>query len=76
MARRVVITGIRGDWTTGDNLDTVNRLTAGNRMTLEDTAKQTWTYHQASSRGFKRYHYLDAQGGPGRCSSVDVVFLP
>src|SRR5438067_426641 len=27
--QKVSIQGIRGDWTSGDNLDTVNRLTAG-----------------------------------------------
>lgn len=72
----VAIQGVRGDWMAGDNLDTVNRLTAGNAMTLEEAAKQTWTYRQAVSKGFARYQFLDAQGGPGRYTSVDVVFLP
>ena len=69
------IQGVRGDWTSGDNLDTVNRLTAGHRMTLEEASKQTWTYQQAQSKGFTRYQYIDAQGSPGQYTSVDVVFL-
>jgi hypothetical protein len=74
--QKVLIKGIRGDWTSGENLETVNRLTAGNMMTLEDASRQTWTYRQAITRGFTRYQYIDAQGGPGGFTSVDVVFLP
>ncbi len=74
--QNVTIKGVRGDWTSGDNLDTVNRLTAGNQMTLEEASKQTWTYQLAKSKGFSRYQYLDAQGSPGQYTSVDVVFLP
>ena len=70
------IQGVRGDWTSGDNLDTVNRLTTANRMTLEEASKHTWTCQQAMSKGFTRYQYIDAQGGPGQYTSVDVVFLP
>jgi hypothetical protein len=74
--QQVTIKGVRGDWTSGDNLDTVNRLTAGNKMTLEEASKQTWTYQQAMNKGFTRYQYLDSQGSPGQYTSVDVVFLP
>jgi hypothetical protein len=74
--QQVIIKGVRGDWTSGDNLDTVNRLTAGNQMTLEEASKQTWTYQLAQGKGFSRYQYLDAQGSPGQYTSVDVVFLP
>jgi hypothetical protein len=74
--QKVTITGVRGDWTSGDNLETVNRLTPGNQMTLEEASKQTWTYRQAMIRGFTRYQYIDARGGPGQYTSVDVVFLP
>ena len=73
---QVMIKGIRGDWTSGDYLSTVNRLTAGNQMTLEEASRQTWTGQQAMSKGFQRFHFIDAQGTPGRCTSVDVVFLP
>jgi hypothetical protein len=74
--QQATIKGIRGDWTSGDNLDTVNQLTAGGQMTLEDASRQTWTYQQATSYGFRRYQYIDAQGTPGQYTSVDVVFLP
>ncbi len=73
---KVTIKGVRGDWTSGDNLDTVNGLTAGNRMTLEEASKRTWTYRQASGKGFTRYQYIDAQGSPGNYKSVDVVVVP
>jgi hypothetical protein len=73
--QQVAITGIRGDWTFGDNLATVNRLTAGNQMTLEEASRQTWTYQQASRRGFTRYHHLDSDGSPGNYVEVQVVFL-
>ncbi len=74
--QKVPIQGFRGDWSSGDNLATVNRLTAGNRMTLEDAARQTWTYKLAKSKAFTQYQYLDAQGSPGQYTSVDLVFLP
>jgi hypothetical protein len=74
--QHVAIQGIRGDWTFGDNLDTVNRLTSSSMITLEQAAKQTWTYRQASSKGFTRYQYLDAQGSPGNYTEVQVLFLP
>lgn len=73
--QQLTIKGIRGDWTSGDNLDMVNRLTAGNSVSLEEAAKQTWTYQQAKARSFTRYQYLDAHGSPGQYTSVDVVFL-
>jgi hypothetical protein len=74
--QKLTIQGVRGDWTAGDNLDTVNRLTAGGQMTLEEASKQTWTYQQARQRGFSRYQYLDSQGSSGHYISVDVLFLP
>src|SRR5438034_10327626 len=39
--QKVTIQGVRGDWTSGDNLDTVNRLRTGNQMTIEEASKQT-----------------------------------
>ncbi len=74
--QRVVIRGVRGDWTWGDNLDTVNRLTVGGKITLEEASKRTWTYRRANGKGFRRCQLIDAQGGPGQYTSVDVVFLP
>jgi hypothetical protein len=74
--QQVTIKGVRGDWTFGDNLDTVNALTAGNTMTLEEAAKQTWTYQQAKARNFTTYQFLDSDGSPGKYTEVQVVFLP
>ena len=74
--QKVPIRGVRGDWTSGDNLETVNRLTAGNKTTLEEASKQTWTYQQAKSKGFSRFQYIDSRGSLGQYTSVDVVFLP
>jgi hypothetical protein len=74
--KQAVIAGVRGEWTFGDNLDMVNHLRAGNRMTLEDASKQTWTYQQASIKGFRTYHHLDSIGSPGMYTEVQVVFLP
>ncbi len=74
--QKVTINGIRGDWTYGDNLETVNGLTAGNRMSLEDAAKQTWTYRQAIARNFTVYQCLAAIGVPGNYTEIQVVFLP
>jgi hypothetical protein len=74
--QQATITGVRGDWTSGDNLDTVNQLTAGNKLSLEEASRHTWTYQRAMNKGFTRYQYIDAHGGPGQYTSVDVVFLP
>jgi hypothetical protein len=74
--QKVAIKGVRGDWTSGDNLDIVNRLTAGGRTTLEQASKQTWTYQLAKSKGFSRFQCINTQGSPGQYKSVDVVFLP
>ena len=75
--QKLTIAGVRGDWTFGDNLDTVNRLTAGNQMTLEDACKQTWTYRKlASPTGFTKYQPIDSDGSPGNYMEVQVVFLP
>jgi hypothetical protein len=72
----VAITGIRGSWTYGTNLATVNQLTQHNQMTLADAAKQTWAFARASSKNFSRVVVLDSDGSPGKYISVDVVFLP
>ena len=40
----VRINGIRGSWTFGTNLMTVNDLTKNNQMPLPDAAKRTWAF--------------------------------
>jgi hypothetical protein len=73
---RVQISGVRGSWTYGTNLTTVNQLTSNNQMALAEAAKQTWAYARASSKSFARVVVLDSSGAPGNYTSVDVVFLP
>jgi hypothetical protein len=72
----VAINGIRGSWTYGTNLKTINDLTRNNAMSIADAATQTWAFTQASARGFTAVRVLDSDGTPGNYTSVDVVFLP
>jgi hypothetical protein len=75
--QKTTIKGIRGDWTYGDNLRTINDLTAGGRMTIEEAARHTWTYQQAMAKGFTTYQEIDPPvGSPGNYTDVQVVFLP
>lgn len=72
----ITVKGIRGTWTFGTNLTTINNLTANNQMSLEEAAKQTWAFGRASSKGFTTVQVIDSDGSPGNYLSVDVVFLP
>jgi len=72
----VPINGIRGNWTFGTNLQTVNDLTRNDQVPLADAAQQTWAFAQASGKGFAVVQILDSDGTPGNYTSVDVVFLP
>lgn len=73
---KVTITGIRGDWTYGTNLATINVLTANNQMTLDKAAVHVdlWAFQRASSKGYTHVTVLDFQGSPGNYTSVDVVY--
>jgi hypothetical protein len=70
------INGIRGDWTFGTNLVTINALTANNQMTLEEAAvhPSLWAFQRASSKGYTNVVVLDFDGSPGNYISVDVVY--
>jgi hypothetical protein len=70
------MTGIRGEWTFGDNLDRVNALTQGGRGPLEDAAWQTWSAARAWERGMRTLIVLATDGAPGQYRSVDVLFMP
>jgi len=76
LSRHGTIQGIRGDWTFGDNLRDVNRLTAGGSWQLEDAIRRTWGFARATSKGFPTLQILDVNGQPGRYRSIDVLFLP
>jgi hypothetical protein len=69
------VTSIQGNWTYGDNLATVNRLTAGGGMSLEDAAKHGPTGRYAATWGFTTVEVLPlTQGIPGNYTRVYVLF--
>jgi len=72
----VSIAGLRGEWTFGDNLDAVNRLTLGSQQTIEQAALQTWAADRAREFGFPAVALLVCDGAPGQYQSVDVLFTP
>jgi hypothetical protein len=70
-----VIDAILGNWTYGDNLATVNRLTGGpNALTLEEAASRTVTAGYAASRQYTRAVVVSADGRPGQYTRVRVRF--
>lgn len=71
-----IVTGIRGDWTFGDNLDVINRLTVSKKMAVEVACRHTWAYDRARSKGFTSVMVIDVDGNPGNYNAVDVLFLP
>lgn len=68
------VTAIRGSWTYGDNLDTVNRLTSGGAMTITEAAFQGPTGQYALAHGFVNVHVLLEAGNPGAYSTIEVRF--
>lgn len=72
----VTIQGIRGDWTFGTNLVTINALTANSQLTLEEASvhPSLWAFQRASSKGYTNVTVLDFDGTPGNYLSVDVVY--
>src|SRR5579871_119786 len=66
---------IKGNWQFGDNLNTVNKLTAGGKMSVEEAAGQTWTGEQAAAAGYKKVTLLGPpEGTPGNYTTVKVLF--
>lgn len=72
----VAVQGIRGDWTFGTNLATINRLTSGGQMTVEDAATDPslWAFQRARRKEYARVEVLDINGAPGQYIAVDVVY--
>ena len=68
------VTAIRGSWTYGDNLDTVNRLTTGGAMSMTEAAFQGPTGQYALAHGFVNVHVGLEVGKPGAYSAVEVRF--
>jgi hypothetical protein len=68
------VTAIKGSWTYGDNLDTVNRLTSGGAMMVTEAAFQGPTGQYALAHGYVNVHVVQEVGVPGAYSSVVVLF--
>ena len=68
------VVAIQGNWTYGDNLATVNRLTAGG-MTLEQAAKEGFTGKRAAEWGYGRVSVSSwQQDTSGKYIRVHVLF--
>ncbi len=69
------VTAIQGNWTYGDNLATINRLTAGGTMTIEEAARQGPTGKYAAAWGFNQVQALpQTTGTPGHYTRVYALF--
>jgi hypothetical protein len=69
------VVAIQGNWTYGDNLSTVNKLTMAGAMTLEEAAKLGPTGKYAAAWGYNRVQVLaPTTGSPGNYSRVHVLF--
>lgn len=71
------VTAIQGNWvgTSNDNLIALNRLTAGDAMTIDEAANQTWTGMRARDYGYAQVKVVGAPvGTPGCYTSVHVHF--
>jgi hypothetical protein len=68
------VTAIRGCWTYGDNLATVNTLTTGAAIAVEDAARWTWTGKRAAEWGYTQIQLVGATGQPGAFVNVQVLF--
>jgi YD repeat-containing protein len=67
------VTAIRGNWTYGDNLAAVNRLT-GQGVPLEEAVRQTWTAGQAARYGFTNATVVESAGSAGNYTTIRVLF--
>ena len=66
---------IEGNWTYGDNLATVNRLTAGGAMPLDQASVHTPTGKYAAAWGYGKVTVqLQSIGLPGNYTNVYVLF--
>jgi hypothetical protein len=67
------VTAIQGNWTYGDNLATVNAITATG-VSLEVAALRGPTGRFAASHGYRKVSVLSTVGLDGAYSSVKVLF--
>lgn len=69
------VQAIRGNWIYGDNLATVNQLTAGGTVLLEEAAHRTRTGGYARTWGCTVVELLpQSTGVPGAYQRVYVLF--
>jgi len=68
------IVAVKGSWTYGDNLVTVNRLTSSGVMTIAEAAFQGPTGQYALARGFVNVQVVQEDGVPGTYSTIIVRF--
>lgn len=70
----VRVTAIQGNWTYGDNLAVVNRLTAAGAA-LEEAARQGFTGKRAAEWGFTQVRIVPPlRGTAGSYTQVHVLF--
>jgi hypothetical protein len=67
------VRGIWGKWVSGDNLETVNRLTARG-LPLEEAVTRAWTANRARDFGFDNATVVKAEGEPGVYTNIEVRF--
>lgn len=68
------VVAVKGNWTYGDNLVTVNRHTSGGAMTVLEAAFQGPTGQYALAHGFVHARVVQAVGVPGAYSMIVVQF--
>lgn len=68
------VSGIKGQWEYGTNLEKVNELTENNEMSVEEAALETWTGQQASRWGFDQVEVIEKTGAPGEYEAIEVLF--
>jgi hypothetical protein len=67
------VRGIWGKWVSGDNLETVNRLTAQG-LSLDEAVTRAWTANRARDFGFGRAAIVKAEGEAGAYTNIEVKF--
>ncbi|MCP4353932.1 MAG: hypothetical protein GY795_51455 [Desulfobacterales bacterium] len=79
MFRRMVeyygdnLKAVAGNWTYGDNLAAVNKLTESG-VPLEKAVIETWTGYQASKYGFAKAVIETVEGTAGKYIKLRVLF--
>ena len=67
------VNAVRGNWSYGDNLGMVNRLTSAG-VPLEEAVLKTWTAGQSALYGFTNAAIQTIKGIPGAYTKLGVLF--